>query len=368
MIPIPRPYSTAVQQYVFDADQIPYLDFTGGSGVLPLGHADPYVADAIKTAAAGPLLLGPADEAILPVQERYRRRLAKYFPDESFALQFFASEADAMWTAFETLRDLRAPMSHILVANRYRLPFGMQQGVHRIYSRSQPFSAIPKNVDYAGLMISPIDPDTHREILPSFLQLLLDYARKRHMPIIWDETTTGFGWTGKILPAPDYADYVVLGGALGGGLPLAALVGREIVEQWHTEGRANVLSGSALAYAAGDRMLQRLEEEIFDAEGNPSDRLDVMMDRLEGELDGLRQQFPDAISGLYGSGLLRAVVFENGLAERVQEQAREDGLLVGRSGNVIRIAVPLVATPEDVVEAVGILFEALMKVRESDES
>lgn len=361
MIPIPEPIKSAVQQYSFAFDsEDPYLDFTGGGGVMPLGHADPYVADAIKTAAGGAYMLGPADEYQLPIHSAYQDRLLRHFP-EDFYLQFFGSESDALWAAVETVRDLQASRGHILVVNRYRVPFGMMPGIHRTYNAD----AYPIQ-EYGGILVSPIDPDTHRQVSPELLSSVLTLSREKKIPIIWDETVTGFGWAGKIFTCPDYADYVVLGGALGGGLPLAALGGRELLQQWETEGRANTFSGSALAYAAGDRTLRRLEEEIF-VDG-PSEVLHDSLDRLEGELDGLCRQFPDDLRGLHGSGMLRGIVFRREeFARRVQEQSREDGLLVARSGSVVRVSVPLIVTPEDVVEAVGILFESIMKVRESDE-
>src|SRR5207237_10810927 len=89
---------------------------------------------------------------------------------------------------------------------------------------------------------------------PDFLPALRKLCTEYQIPLIADEVQTGLGRTGTMFAVEHSAivpDLIVLAKSLGGGLPLAAVVGRsELMDATNPGGLGGTFGGNRVACAA----------------------------------------------------------------------------------------------------------------------
>lgn len=340
--PIPDALSirVAMRHYLFDKDMTPYMDFTGGGGVMPLGHGHEMVRKSIQELAKNMYQTAPFGEHIHGIHMEYLSWLGKHFNPE-WRFQFFTSESTA----------------------RSLVPTVMNVGEHDVrWINGEP----PESLSWTSegetpkvVVVSPINPTTYRALSSESMKWIFA-QRDRGAKIVWDETVAGMGWRGhSVFNTPFYADAVILGGALGGGLPLAAIGGTDQLKRV-SPGR---LSGSAFAYTAGLHTLRQLMVITSNSD------IAAVSERLLDEIIRIQKLFPkDLHDEVLGEGLLRSLRFRNGkLATEFVNECRKGGALLGHSGPHVRITVPLVCQLGDIDELASIMTEALMKVREKND-
>ncbi len=197
--------------------------------------------------------------------------------------------------------------------------------------------------------------------------------------LIHDEVMTGGGRTGRFLggdhwPAPP--DILAVSKGFGAGYaPLGAMVAQDrIVEAVLDAGgfaHGFTYAGNPLACAAGLAVLDEIERQGMIA--NAASVGDLLKARLAGLMD--RYTF---IGDVRGMGLLLALELVAdrrtmeplppalNAHERLVEAAYARGLIIysrrtrgGRSGDHVMVCPPMITTPAQVDEIVGLLTEAL---------
>ncbi len=137
---------------------------------------------------------------------------------------------------------------------------------------------------------------------------------------------------------------MTIGKGIGGGLPLAALLGRaELMTTWEPDAVTSTFLANALPAAAGCAAIDVLREEgLVERSAELGGRA---LARLQGELTG--------VDDVRGRGLFIGLELAGAdLAAEKQRSLRDNGVLVGRggrAGNVLILAPPLVIE-EDVLE------------------
>jgi 4-aminobutyrate aminotransferase len=182
-----------------------------------------------------------------------------------------------------------------------------------------------------------------------------------------DEVQTGWGRTGEhfwgyqahgIVP-----DAITFAKGLGNGMAIGGVVARADLMDAVGANSISTFGGNPLAARAALAVLDYLQEH--DLQRNAR----TVGARLAAGLRGLAAAHP-AIGDVRGKGLMLGVeLVEPGsgapdaaAAARVQEAARQGGLLIGKGGlygNVLRIAPPLVVTEAEADEGIEILAAAL---------
>jgi 4-aminobutyrate aminotransferase-like enzyme/Ser/Thr protein kinase RdoA (MazF antagonist) len=164
-----------------------------------------------------------------------------------------------------------------------------------------------------------------------------------------DEVQAGHGRTGEHLWS--FAglgltpDVVTLGKPMGNGYPVAAVIARrEIFARLAESTRVfSTFGGNPVAAAAAVAVLDVIEDERL------IENAARVGARLLRELEGLRERFPSIVD-VRGRGLLVGVELDDGgLAGRVVDDLRDNGVLIGRTGraeNVLKIRPPLVFADE----------------------
>jgi acetylornithine/N-succinyldiaminopimelate aminotransferase len=176
--------------------------------------------------------------------------------------------------------------------------------------------------------------------------------------LILDEIQTGFGRTGSLWAFSESGiipDILLLGKALGGGMPLGAFITGKETMQALTEapvlGHITTFGGHPVSCAAGLAALEvLLEEGLIGQVGYKSTLF-------------LEQLKHPAIKAIRHCGLLVAIELENaGEARRVIDRCIRRGLLTDWflfAPDCLRIAPPLTINEEQIRKACTIILESL---------
>jgi 4-aminobutyrate aminotransferase-like enzyme len=217
----------------------------------------------------------------------------------------------------------------------------------------------------ACVLVEPIQGNGGVVIPPvGFLRNLRELCDRTGTLLVFDEIQCGFGRSGRMWASEHdevVPDLMTVGKGIGGGLPLAAILGRtELMTTWEPDAVSSTFLANALAAAAGCAAIDVLrDEELVER----SARLGAdALERLQDALDG------NAVVGdVRGRGLFLGVEIgaeepDPDLAARTQRSLRERGLLVGRGGrhgNVLVLAPPLVIEAEVLAGGLDAIVEAL---------
>lgn len=368
---------------VLDTDGNRYLDFTSGFGAAAIGHRHPRVVAAVRR-QAGLLLHGLGDVHAHPLRAALARALARRAPVDDAQVYFATSGAEAVEIALKTaLLATRRPRI-VAFAGGYH---GLTGGALAVTARDEfrrPFAAHlhshvtrleygcpPRELDAAlaggahGAVL--VEPILGREGIvpppPGWLREVAALCRRHGTLFIADEIFTGFGRSGRWF-ALDHdalrADILCLGKALGGGLPIAAAIGRrDLFAAWSTPGEAlhtSTFVAHPVACAAALATLAVLAEE----------RLPQRAARLgRGVERALRRDVAGRVDvrAVRGRGLLWAIeLASREAAHAVVARARGRGLLLlagGPHGRVLQIAPPLSVGDSQLRVGLEILVAAL---------
>lgn len=366
-------WAQAEGSHVVDVDGNRFLDLTSGFGAAAVGHRHPRVVAAVVE-QSGKLLHALGDVAAHPARIELARRLAGLSPVDDARVYPAVSGADAVEIAVKTA---------VLATGRHRiLAFdpgyhGLTFGALSVTSRPEfrqpfekylapverlPFGAPMAEIeralasgDFAAVVVEPI---VGREGVllppPDWLERLAQRARSVGTLLVADEIFTGFGRTGRRFVVEDEGvrpDLLCAGKALGGGLPLGAVVGRgELLDAWSTPGEAlhtATFVGHPLATAAALAVLDLMDELDLPARAR---RLgdDLVAPRLEG----WPERFA-SVTATRGRGLLWGVELASSqVAGRLVAALARRGALAlagGPEGRVLQIAPPL-TVPKELLE------------------
>jgi 4-aminobutyrate aminotransferase-like enzyme len=376
-------WEEAVGANVRDVDANLFVDLTAGFGVAAVGHRHPRVVAAVRE-QAGRLLHTLGDVHAHPLRPALAARLVRLAPVDEAQVFFAVSGAEAVEIALKTALAATGrpgivafePSYHgltlgaLAVTSRpeFRAPFAahLHPHVHRL-----PFACAPERVaaalDRGDVGCVLLEPIVGREGVlpppPGWLAAVAALCRRAATPLAVDEIFTGFGRTGTLFAVDAEGvrpDLLCCGKALGGGLPIAAVVGRRsLLGCWETPGEARhtaTFVANPLACAAALAVLDVLLEEDLPA------RAARLGEELGRRLAAWPQRFP-AVAAVRGRGLLWGVeLASREAAKRWVEAALQRGVLLlagGPEGKVAQLVPPLTIAEPQLAAALEILEEGL---------
>jgi acetylornithine/succinyldiaminopimelate/putrescine aminotransferase len=366
---------------IFDRNGREYLDLLSGMGVANVGHGPPSVVAAIRAQAGKYLHAMVYGEYVEEPQVRLATRLTEVLPPQLSMVYFTNSGAEAVegaikvarkWTgrkrlvAFDgafhgdTLGALsvggnplyRAPFEPLL-ADVTILPFGDVSALDAIDGET------------AAVLVEPVQTEGGVRIPePEFLRQLRWRCSQSGALLVFDEVVTGFGRTGRLFAFERLKitpDVLVLGKALGGGMPLGAFVAsRKILSALATDpplSHVTTFGGHPVSCAAGLAALEIL-----------------LRDRLWARAEEIGESFRERLAALpwrghlrdvRGIGLLIGIELDDaGYTRRFAEHCFERRLILGwtlHRDRVIRIAPPLTIADREVQRALRGMTQAIPK-------
>lgn len=189
-----------------------------------------------------------------------------------------------------------------------------------------------------------------------FLATLAGLREKFGFLIVADEIQSGIGRTGKFFAFDHYGikpDVVVVAKALGGGLPLGAILATEKMAPIFQPGtHGSTFGGNPVACAAGVVVLEELRNGLMA-------RVAEMGSLFRRELRLVKDEFPERVNEVRGLGLMIGMEL-SGAAEPVAASMLDRGVLVNHTNmNVLRFLPPYIITEEHIMHAVGVLRKVL---------
>jgi len=368
---------------VRDVDGNIYIDLTAGFGVAAVGHRHPRVVEAVRH-QAGELLHALGDVHAHPRRVELARLLVALAQVDDAQVFFAISGAEAVEIALKTALGATGRPGILAFDPSYH---GMTLGALAVTSRPEfrdPFAAhlhehvrrLPfgaglatvdetlKGGDVGAVIVEPIVGREGVLIPPAgWLFGLAEICRRQGALLIADEIFTGFGRTGRLF-AVDHEgvrpDILCCGKALGGGLPIAAVIARrDLFRCWETPGEARhtaTFIANPLACAAALAAVAVIQEIDL-----PS-RAARLGDNLGRRLADWPRRFP-AVEEVRGRGLLWGIQFRDAkTAKKWMLGAWSRGVLLlagGPEGRVAQIVPPLTIQEEQLEGAMGILVEEM---------
>jgi 4-aminobutyrate aminotransferase len=235
------------------------------------------------------------------------------------------------------------------------------------YLEGYLFKTICPPDDVAAIFVESMQSDGGNIVPPAdFLPRLRDLASSHGIYLVIDDVKVGLGRTGQFYSFEDSgieADLVILGKALGGGLPLSALVGRREILDASVGSALFTTVGSATVCAAGLAVVETIGLNGFlESVAERGRELQAKLESAIGELD--------VVACIRGKGLIRGVELVTNraggepnqpLAASIVYRAWELGLIlyyVGNWSNVLELTPPLIVTPDEIDRGVSILATA----------
>ena len=361
---------------VWDADGRSYLDFTSGIGVNALGYCDPEWSAAVA-AQAGQLQHTSNLYYTAPCTRVARKLCKRTGLDKVF---FANSGAEANEGAIKCARkysvETYGPARNkvLSLVNSFHgrtlatlTATGQDVFHHDFGPFPDHFAYLPAN-DSAALDTA-LQDETVCAVMMELVQgeggviaLDADYVHhvaevcaEKDVLLIVDEVQTGIGRTGTFLACQHYGitpDIVTLAKALGGGLPLGAVVMKEKVAACMGPGsHGSTFGGNPVACAGACVVLDRID--------------DAFLENVNACAARLRQQLAELpeVAEVSGLGLMVGIALKGSRkASEVRTRCEHNGLLVLTAKDRIRLLPPLVLTFDDVDRAVKILAETLAEI------
>lgn len=364
---------------VYDDGGKEYLDFVGGLAVNALGHCHPVVVEA----ACGQMtkLIHTSNLYYTEPQIELARLLVEHTPA---ARAFFCnSGAEANEAAIKIARKYAKIRGlqrfEIITAHQSfhgrtmaTLTATGQEKFHQGYEPLVPgfryavFNDLDSfrsmvNRDTCAVMIEPVQGEGGVHVASShFMEGLRQLCDEHGLLLIFDEVQCGMGRTGKFLAAEHYnvrADIFTLAKALGGGLPVGAMLcGEEVAAAFSPGDHASTFGGNPVACAAAVAVVKEISKEGFLPQAEEKGRY------LKEGLISLQRAFPALVQEVRGLGMILGVELQgDGLA--VQRNCKEQGLLINCiAGKTLRFLPPLNVKGEEIDLALAILEEALRQL------
>ena len=241
--PISLQISRAEGSYIYDTDNIKYLDFVAGVSAANLGHNNITIKEAVKKQIDLYWHVMVYGEFIQKPTVELCKLIAKTLPDSLSNTYLTNSGTEAMEAAMKLAKRVTGRSELIAAKNGYH---GNTQGSMSIMGyeeRKRAYRPLLPNIKFlefnneldfkkitnktAGVILETIQGGAGF-IVPkkSYLKKLKNHCKKVGALLILDEIQPGIGRTGKLFAFEHYnivPDILVYGKGLGGGFPIGAM-------------------------------------------------------------------------------------------------------------------------------------------------
>ena len=274
---------------LFDVNGKEYIDLIGGISVCNVGHRHPKVIEAIKKQLDAYLHIMVYGELVQSPQVQYATMLVKHLPASLNSVFFTASGSEATEGAMKLAKRFSNRTQIISFKNSYH---GSTQGALSImgdeYWRNAFRPLLPGTMQLNYNSFEDLENITTQTacviaetiqaeagvLVPqnNWLKALREKCTQTGTLLVLDEIQCGFGRNGTLWAFEQFdvvPDILLLGKALGGGMPLGAFVADKKIMDSLTHnpvlGHINTFGGHPICCAAGLAAFKvLLEENLMD--------------------------------------------------------------------------------------------------------
>jgi len=357
----------AAGSLLFDIHGKEYIDLIGGISVANVGHRNPKVINAIKDQLDAYLHIMVYGEFIETPQVQYAKLLTEHLPSSLNSVYFTNSGTEATEGAMKLAKRSTNRTQIIAFNNSYH---GSTQGSLSIigseYWRNAFRPLLPGifHFDYNSFeAVETISEETACVILETiqgeagiigptieWIHALRKKCTEKGVLLILDEIQTGFGRSGTLWAFENFGivpDILLLGKALGGGMPLGAFIAdKNLMQHLAVDpvlGHITTFGGHPVCCAAGLAAMKALLEE------------EMMQGVKKKEAQFLEYLKHSGIKSIRSSGLWLALEFETfETNKKIIDACISKGVLTDWflfAPNCLRISPPLTISEEQIEKA-----------------
>lgn len=359
---------------MWDREGKVYTDLISGISVCNIGHRNPKVIAAIHQQLDAYMHVMVYGELIESPQVQYAHQIASHLPEKLNSVYFTSSGAEATEGAMKLAKRITGRTNIVAFKNSYH---GSTQGALSVmgneYWRNAFRPLLPgvTHADYnhysaldhidqhtACVIAEPIQAEMGIHA-PSveWLQALYKKCKEVGAMLVLDEIQTGFGRTGTLFAFEQFGivpDVLLLGKALGGGMPLGAFVSSTANMNAFTEnpvlGHITTFGGHPVCCAAGLAALQfLLDEQLMNGVAEKSKLFQSLL-------------VHPMIKQVRSAGLLIAIEFDSyDTNKKVIDRCIEKGVFTDWflfASQCMRVAPPLIISEEEIRSACAVILES----------
>ena len=360
---------------LYDLKGKTYIDLIGGISVCNIGHSNPKVIDAIKQQTENFMHVMVNGELILSPQTAYAKALVENLPSSLNSVFFTTSGTEATEGAMKLAKRFTGRTHIAAFKNSYH---GSTQGslsilgdeywrnafrpllpgiAHLVYN---DFYSLELITEETACVIAETIQAEAGVIVPAteWMQALRKKCTDTGTLLVLDEIQCGFGRNGTLWAFEQFdivPDILLLGKALGGGMPLGAFIADKKIMDCLTNnpvlGHINTFGGHPVCCAAGLAAFEVLHEN-----------------NLVEKVFGKENMFLSTLSGISGikkirsRGLMISLQFESFQQnKKVIDELLKEGVFTDWflfAPECLRIVPPLIITEDEIAAS----SEAIKKV------
>ena len=363
---------------LYDVNGKEYIDLIGGISVANIGHRHPKVVEAIKKQLDAYMHVMVYGEFIESPQVQYAKLITDHLPSSLNSVYFTNSGAEAIEGSMKLAKRVTNRTQIIAFRNSYH---GSTQGALSIigdeYWRNAFRPLLPdvlhleynslKSLDEISEKTACVIAETIQAeagiIVPSkeWLRALRKKCTESGTLLLLDEIQAGFGRTGKLWGFENFEiipDVLILGKALGGGMPLGAFIAdKKIMDAFTANpvlGHITTFGGHPVCCTAGmTAMKVLLEEKLMNSISEKEELFKSLLVHPK-------------IKAASSFGLWIALEFDSfETNKKIIDACIESGAMIDWylfAANCLRISPPLTISKAQIIEASGKILQSCHKL------
>lgn len=362
--------------YIYDKENKAYMDMIAGVAVSNVGHNHPKITQALKSQIDRHLHVMVYGEFIQDAQLAFAQRLVRLLPATLNTVYTVNSGTEAIEAALKLAKRVTGRTELVSFRGSYHGSTHGSMSVSGNEVKKQAFRPLLPDVRFlhhnsisdleqittktACVIIETIQGDAGVRIpTPEFLQLLRKRCTEVGALLIFDEIQCGMGRTGKLFAFEHFKvipDILTLGKALGGGMPIGAVVSshENLWEFTHNPmlGHITTFGGHPVVCASANAFLEIMETEIDFEE---VERLGALLESIVGQSTEIKE--------IRRIGMMFAFDMESfERVEKVVKRCLEKGLISFwflSHPYSFRLSPPLIITEEEIRKAGEIILSSI---------
>ena len=364
--------------WLYDVDGKRYLDMISGFSVANIGHGNAKVIEAVQHQAAQYMHLIVYGEYIQQPQVAYAKLLTDNLPPTLNCVYFTNSGAEATEGAMKLAKRVTNRSKIISCNKAYH---GSTQGALSVmgdeYFKNAYRPLLPDIFHFnfnSNDLVNAIDSQTACVIIETvqaesgivkpnehWLTAIRQKCNDHCVLLILDEIQAGFGRTGSLWAFEQFnivPDILLLGKALGGGMPLGAFVADKRLMNTLTYnpvlGHITTFGGHPVSCAAGKAAFEvLLEGQFIEAVKHKEQLL-------------LQHIFHPSIVAIRTAGLWMAIEFDSFATNHaIIKKCITNGLISDWflfNDKSMRIAPPLIITDEELITMCQVIMKSIIEI------
>ena len=382
----PFPFLIEVERtegiYIYDKSGKAYMDMISGVAVNNIGHRHPKVVEALKSQIDKYLHVMVYGEFIQDAQQLLVKELMEVLPSSLDGVYVVNSGTEAIEAALKLAKRYTGRTELISFRGSYHGSTHGSMSVSGNELKKQAFRPLLPDVQFlqhnqiieleritsktAGVILETIQGDAGvRKPSVTFMKALRQRCDEVGALLILDEIQCGMGRTGKLFAFEHFGivpDILTLGKALGGGMPIGALVSsqKKLMEFTHSPmlGHITTFGGHPVICAAAAAAVQVMKTELNWQE-------------IEAKAARFESRFANHAELIEIRRVGMMFAFDMVSAERVEKvvaKCMEKGLLTFwflSHPYSFRLSPPLNITEEELNKAADLILAAIEETQEN---